>query len=90
MSHANTKQDLPELSYDQITPDILKNLQEPTEKFLCKFSENWPHIRFVGFKSRDIETGHTLVKVKDDEVDNSESGTLIDQGYSSTHVTNYS
>ena len=65
------------------------NLQEPTEKFLCKLSDNWPQLRFGGFKIRDIVSGYTLVEVQDDEVDNGESGTLSDEDDPSTRVIKY-
>ena len=89
VGHATTKQDLAALSYEQITPEIVKNLQEPTEKFLCKLSDNWPQLRFGGFKIRDIVSGYTLVEVQDDEVDNGESGTLSDEDDPSTRVIKY-
>ena len=89
VSHPTTKQDLAALSYEQITPEIVKNLQEPTEKFLCKLSDNWPQLRFGGFKIRDIVSGYTLVEVQDDEVDNGESGTLSDEDDPSTRVIKY-
>ena len=89
VGHATNKQDLAALSYEQITPEIVKNLQEPTEKFLCKLSDNWPQLRFGGFKIRDIVSGYTLVEVQDDEVDNGESGTLSDEDDPSTRVIKY-
>ena len=45
-------------------------LKEPTEQFLCKLSDNWPNLRFGGFKIRDLISGITLVEVDDDEIDN--------------------
>ena len=67
----------------------MKDLKEPTEKFLCKLSDNWPHLRFGGFKIRDIVSGFTLVEVHDDEIDNGENGTLSEEDDPSTRVIKY-
>ena len=82
-------QEVSKLSYEQITADVVKNLQEPTEKFLCKLTDNWPSLRFGGFKIRDIISGYTLVEVHDDEVDNGDGGTISDQDDPSTRVIKY-
>ena len=45
-------------------------LKEPTKKFLCNLSDNWPKIKFGGFKIRDMISGITLVEVDDEDIDN--------------------
>jgi hypothetical protein len=57
-------------SYEDATPDYVRALTIPTDQFLCKISDNWPKLRFGGFKIRDMVSGITLVEVQDDEVDN--------------------
>ena len=86
--HQDT-QAVSKLPHDQITAEIVKALQEPTEKFLCKLTDIWPQLKFGGFKIRDIISGYTLVEVSDDEVDNGESGTLSDMDDPSTRVIKY-
>ena len=88
ISHQET-QAVSKLPHDQITAEIVKALQEPTEKFLCKLTDNWPQLKFGGFKIRDIISGYTLVEVSDDEVDNGETGTLSDMDDPSTRVIKY-
>ena len=45
-------------------------LQEPTDRFLCKLTDNWPKFKFGGFKIRDMVSKLTLVDVPEQEVDN--------------------
>ncbi len=52
-------------------------------------SDNWPKLRFGGFKIRDIVSGYTLVEVHDEDVDNNEEGTLTDEDDPSTRVIKY-
>ena len=99
MSKLSTQEDAPpthedtqavsKLSHEEITVDVVKALMEPTEKFLCKLSDNWPQLRFGGFKIRDIVSGFTLVEVQDDEIDHGDSGTLSDADDPSTRVIKY-
>ena len=77
------------LSHEQITAEIVKKLGAPTEKFLCRLTDNWPKLRFGGFKIRDLVSGYTLVEVQDDEVDNGDTGTLSDEDDPSTRVIKY-
>ena len=58
---------------DAITVDYVANLQQPTSKFLCKLSDNWPKFKFGGFKIRDIDSKITLVEVPEQDVDNDPS-----------------
>ena len=82
--------DINKVPYDQITSDLVKQLQVPTEKFLCKLTDNWPHLKFGGFRIRDMISGFVLVEVNDDEVDNGEDGTsLTDEDDPSTRVIKY-
>ena len=83
------QQEISKLPHDQITAELVKQLQLPTEKFLCRLSDNWPQLKFGGFKIRDIVSGFTLVEVHDEEIDNGESGTLSDEDDPSTRVIKY-
>lgn len=51
------------VSYEEVTPDFVKSLTLPTEQFLCRISDNWPKLKFGGFKIRDMISGITLVEV---------------------------
>ena len=73
-------------SYEDITPDFVKTLTNPTDKFLCKISDNWPSLRFGGFKIRDMISGYTLVEVQDEDVDNDN---IKDTDDPSTRVIKY-
>ena len=53
-----------------VSPEYVKTLTDPTDKFLCKLSDNWAKFRFRGFKIRDMISNITLVEVPDDEIDN--------------------
>jgi len=55
---------------ENITPEYVKTLTEPTANFLCKLSDNWAQFRFRGFKIRDMVSNITLVEVPDDEIEN--------------------
>ena len=84
-------QDISMIPYESITVELVKELQAPTEKFLCKLTDNWPKLKFGGFKIRDIISGYTLVEVADDEIDNGEDDTttLTDMDDPSTRVIKY-
>jgi len=58
------------LNYEDITPDFIRTLNQPSEYFLCKISDNWPKLTFGGFKIRDMISGITLIEVQDEEVEN--------------------
>ena len=50
---------------DKITAEYVKQLTIPTNRFLCKLSDNWAKFRFGGFKIRDMVSKITLVDVPD-------------------------
>ena len=52
------------------TPDFVKSLDKPAEKFLCKLSDNWAQFKFKGFRIRDMVSNITLVDVPEDDVEN--------------------
>lgn len=64
----------------------MKSLTQPTDRFLCKLSDNWANIRFGGFKIRDVISGITLVEVDDDDIDND---SVKDSDDPSTRVIKY-
>ena len=47
----------------EISPDYVRSLSNPAKSFLCKISDNWPVLKFGGFKIRDMVSGITLVEV---------------------------
>ena len=53
-----------------VTTEMVRQLNGPTEHFLCKLSDNWAGFRFRGFKIRDMISNITLVEVPDDMVEN--------------------
>ena len=53
-----------------VTPDYVKTLKEPTDRFLCNLTDNWAKFRFRGFKIRDMISNITLVEVPDDDIEN--------------------
>lgn len=55
------------------TVDKVRELQAPTDSFLCKLADNVFNIRFCGFRIRDMVSNLTLVDVEEDgEIDISE------------------
>ena len=58
---------------DNVTPEYVRTLTEPTEKFLCTLSDNWADFRFRGFKIRDMVSNITLVEVPDSAVEQPEN-----------------
>ena len=52
-----------------VSVDYVKNLQDPTDRFLCKLSDNWAQFKFRGFKIREMTQNITLVDVPDEEQD---------------------
>ena len=57
------------------TPEEIRKLNAPTEKFLCKLSDNWPQFKFRGFKIRDMISNITLVEVPDSDLDDTPNDT---------------
>lgn len=53
-----------------ITPEHVKALDKPAEKFLCKLSDNWAQFKFKGFRIRDMVSNICLVDVPEDDVEN--------------------
>ena len=49
----------------KVTPEYVKNLNKPTEKFLCSMADNTFGIKFGAFRIRDMDSGFTLVDVTD-------------------------
>ena len=68
-----------------ITAEYVMQLQEPTDRFLCKLADNWPQFKFGGFKIRDMVSKLTLVDVPEQEVDNDVS----DEDDPTTRVIKY-
>ena len=64
----------------------MKSLNQPTDQFLCKLSDNWANLKFGGFKIRDMLSGITLVEVQDDDIDNE---SVTDSDDPSTRVIKY-
>ena len=73
-------------NYEDVNPDFVRALTNPTEHFLCRISDNWAKLTFGGFKIRDMVSGFTLVEVQDEDVDNE---TLTDDDDPSTRVIKY-
>lgn len=49
------------------TPEIVKALTKPTEKFLCSFADNTFGIKFGAFRIRDMDSGFVLVDVPEQD-----------------------
>ena len=52
-----------------VSPDLVRTLTGPTEKFQCSLLDNTYKIKFGAFRVRDMTSGVVLVDVKDDELD---------------------
>lgn len=50
-----------------ISPDDVLGLSKPTEKYLCKTTDNTFGIEFVAFKLRDLDKNATLVSIEKPE-----------------------
>ena len=59
-------QEAPQTHPDDITFEYVNSLELPTDRFLCKLSDNTPKFKFAGFKIRDMMSKITLVEVPDD------------------------
>ena len=57
---------------------------EPTDRFLCKLSDNWPKFKFGGLKIRDCVSKLTLVDVPEQE-----DADVSDEDDPSTRVIKY-
>lgn len=53
----------------QATPDLIRTLTEPTAKFLCALKDNEYDIKFGAFRIREMDSGITLVDVRDGDLD---------------------
>ena len=49
----------------QITPDFVRGLNQPTEKFLCALKDNTFGVKFGAFRIRDMDSGFILVDVSE-------------------------
>ena len=70
-----------------VTPEFVKGLKAPTDKFLCKLSDNTPAFKFKGFKIRDMVSNITLVDVPDDEIEGEDQ--LTDEDDPSKRLIKY-
>ena len=52
-----------------ISPDQVRALTSPTERFLCSLKDNVYDIKFGAFRIRDITSGAVLVDVKEEDLD---------------------
>ena len=48
---------------DEVTPEYVRSLTAPTDRFLCRLSDNWAKLSFKGFRIRDMISNITLVDV---------------------------
>lgn len=51
-------------------PDTIRTLTAPTSKFLCTLKDNTYNIKFGAFRIRDMDSGITLIDVRDGDLDN--------------------
>ena len=58
-----------ETSDDMTTPDKIRSLSQPTEKFLCSLKDNTYGITFGAFRIRDMDSGVVLVDVQESDLD---------------------
>lgn len=54
---------------DVVTPEYVRSLTAPTDRFLCRLSDNWAKMAFKGFRIRDMISNITLVDVPIDDID---------------------
>ena len=57
----------------EVTPDYVRSLTAPTDQFLCRLADNWPKLKFKGFRIRDMISNITLVDVPVDEIESEEN-----------------
>ena len=61
-----------------VSPEYVRSLTAPTDQFLCRLTENWPQLKFKGFKIRDMISNITLVDVPVDEIESEDNLTDAD------------
>ena len=52
---------------EQYTPEAIRALNAPTDKFLCKLADNTFGVRFGAYRIRDMDSGVTLIQVSAEE-----------------------
>ena len=62
---AEAAQQVPE----EISPEYVRQLTGPTDQFLCSLNDNWPVLKFKGFRIRDMISNITLVDVPVEEIE---------------------
>lgn len=63
----------------KITPEYVKTLEKPTERFFCPLSANRYKIQFLQFRVRDLESKDVLFEMKRDPEDFFDSDDEIDE-----------
>ena len=53
----------PQQHPEVITPEYVKDLTLPADRFLCKLTDNWPKFKFGGFRITDYHSKLVLVDV---------------------------
>ena len=61
----NATGDIPDI----VTTEYVRSLTGPTDQFLCRLQDNWPTLRFKGFRIRDMISNITLVDVPVEEIE---------------------
>ena len=56
-----------------VSPEYVRALTGPTDQFLCRLADNWPALKFKGFRIRDMISNITLVDVPIDEIESEEN-----------------
>ncbi len=56
----------------KITPDFVRAMHEPTEKFLCPLKANRFALQFLNFEIKNQETGHVFYSHEQEMLPNSE------------------
>jgi len=51
------------------SPDHIRTLSAPTERFLCALKDNTFDIKFGAFRIRDMISGYTLIDVREGDLD---------------------
>lgn len=59
-------QEMGSSNWEDITPDVVLNLEGPTTKFLCPLSANVFGIDFIDFEIKDVDSGTSLFRVQKD------------------------
>ena len=54
---------------ESFTPDGAREMKSASKQYYCKPSDNTYNIKFMRYRIRDIDSGITLVDIKEDEAD---------------------